>query len=171
MEQLWLALVALAVELIFDEYSSWPSVMVSSIFLAAWLGSGSAQPVQRFKRLAVHWVGLPGLALIILSAWGVHAYQPMVEATRVATDSDGWSKAALLIHQSVERAPHSSFYTSAEGLAWAAAWGQSWDAQDLERARAGLRAGLALEPGYAQLWANLAVLDWHAGDRWSAGEY
>lgn len=156
------ALVGLLTQLTFDELSGWPAVMAGMVMIVALLGTCEQGMLSRFNRVKVTWGLIPLGALLSAAAWGIYTYQPMYGWQEATTTDGGWADAARLIHASASRDLSNVFYAGAEGLAWATDWGESGDPLSLEQARAAIRRALAIEPGYSNLWANLAVLDWHA---------
>ena len=87
-----------------------------------------------------------------------------------AAEQGDWKTAAELSSQAAERDPRLTLYATEAGLAWAQAWGESGDPQALNQARNWLQTSLEREPQFSVLWANLAVLEWQAGEQASAIE-
>lgn len=157
------ALMGFAAQLVFDEHSGSPMLMSGMVMVAALLGSGEPGALKRFPQMRVAWGAVPLAVVLGAAAWGAYTYQPMSSWQEPTKAERGWAEAARLIHTSASRDPSNMLYAGAEGLAWATDWGERGDPLSLEQARAALRRSLAIEPGYSILWADLAVLDWHAG--------
>jgi hypothetical protein len=83
-------------------------------------------------------------------------------------DRGNWASASSLAEKSLSRDPKSPFYNIEAGLAYGRLWGQTSDDHHLALSRKYLRNGLYLEPIFSTYYADLAVLDWQAGDTTNA---
>jgi hypothetical protein len=107
---------------------------------------------------------LPLVGWLALTGWSLWGYQPMAQGLQAAGQNN-WAQAAADIQQSAQRDPALSFYNTEAGFAWARAWQAGGDSAALEKARQDFAQSLRIEPSLSYLWANLAVLDWQAGQR------
>ena len=115
-----------------------------------------------WRPISLNLLWLPLAGWLALTGWSLWGYQPMAQGLKVAEQND-WQQAAASIQQSAQRDPGLSFYSTEAGFAWARAWQANGDAAALVKARQDLAASLRIEPSLSYLWANLAVLDWQAG--------
>jgi Tfp pilus assembly protein PilF len=120
------------------------------------------EAVAPWRPIRLNLLWLPLVGWLALTGWSVWGYQPMAQGLKVAEQND-WQQAAAYIQQSALRDPGLSFYTTEAGFAWARAWQASGDAAALVKARQDLEQSLRIEPSLSYLWANLALLDWQAG--------
>jgi O-antigen ligase/tetratricopeptide (TPR) repeat protein len=160
-------LVGWFLQMIVDDQTMVFGEMVLVILLVAMLLTFSEKEavVSHPISLNLLWLPLAGwLALTGGSLWG---YQPMALGLQAAQQNN-WPVAASLIQQSAQRDPALSFYSTETGFAWARVWQGSSNKIALQTARHAFEQSLRIEPSLSYLWANLAVLDWQAGDRAAA---
>jgi tetratricopeptide (TPR) repeat protein/O-antigen ligase len=155
---------SLLVQMFFEDYTGWISVVSLAIVMVAWLWTSADNPLRRWQRLSVNWLAIPGLALIALAGWGLWAYQPAAAAAGGLTNAN-WAQAARLFDQSTRRAATFSLYPGEAGIAWANAWRADHAPAELEQARQAFQKALKIEGFYSPWWADLSVLDWYAGDQ------
>lgn len=166
-------LASLAVHSIFDDFTAVLPVMILAAWLAALLraqGLRSEVPARRMP-MAPPLAGLLVLALPLagLAGWLAWSSAPLEAGVQRAAASAGsaedWRQAALLVSESARRDPAFAYTQVQSGLAWAKAWSLEPDPANLARARAYLAQAIAIEPSLSLVWANAALLDWHAGER------
>jgi O-antigen ligase/tetratricopeptide (TPR) repeat protein len=105
---------------------------------------------------------LPLVGWLALTGWSLWGTAPMARGL-TAAGQNNWQQAAANIQQSAQRDPGLSFYATEAGFAWARAWQGSGDTAALQKARQDFEQSLRIEPSLSYLWANLAALDWQAG--------
>ena len=157
-------LVGWFLQMIVDDQTMVFGEMVLVILLVAFLLTCAEKEVAKPHPFSLNLLWLPLLGWLALTGWSVWGYQPMAQGLQAAEQND-WQQAALHIQQSAERDPHLSFYATEAGFTWARAWQVSGDATELAKARQDLERSLHIEPSLSYLWANLAVLDWQAGEQ------
>jgi len=156
-------LVGWFLQMIVDDQTMVFGEMVLVILVVAMLLTfPEKESVAPWHPISLNFLWLPLLGWLALTGWSVWGYQPMAQGLTAAGQND-WPQAATSIQQSALRDPALSFYSTEAGFAWARAWQASGDAAALEKARQDLAASLRIEPSLSYLWANLAVLDWQAG--------
>jgi O-antigen ligase/tetratricopeptide (TPR) repeat protein len=151
-----------------DDYSAYPAIMIPLVVLLAWQLSAGSTPLSPRPSWLTGLAGMMGLLLLAGSAWSMWAYLPAYQA--INGDHTPRSTSQLL-DESIRRDPQHALYHQQAGLAWAADWEARGDEQSLQRARTALANATAIEPSPALWWANLAVLDWYAGDRDAAQQH
>lgn len=155
-----------------EDFSTFLPHFAILALLAACLGWRECPPAR--KRISIGLLGLPAALLAAFAAWTLWGYQPYASSLPTAEKGD-WQTAARLVAESARRDPALALYPTLAGLSWGQAWGQSQDphalAHALAQARAALRASLEIEPAYSLSWANLAALDFQAGDPNTALEH
>jgi hypothetical protein len=147
---------------IVDEQTAVFAVMVPLVVLLAAAVHSSPQMLPR-RRLPLTWLGLPVLILTGASIYSLWAYAPVQQGIHAARRGD-LSAAAALIQLGADRDPALPYMHTQAGLAWAALWGETGEPTHLANARRAFEHSLVLEPSLSLWWANLSVLDWHAGD-------
>ena len=160
-------LASLAVQMFFEDYIGWISVVALAIIMLAWLGTSGGTPLQRWPKVPVNWLIVPALGMAALAAWSVWAYQPAASWAAGLLNGN-WAQAARLFSQSAQRDPTFSLYSGEAGIAWANAWQTDHAAVELDQARQSFKDALKIEGIYSPWWADLSVLDWYAGDRETA---
>ncbi|MEA4906571.1 MAG: O-antigen ligase family protein [Anaerolineaceae bacterium] len=149
-----------------DDFSGWGAIMVPMVMLSAWLVTAPEEKMARWSQVNFSILILPVAILTCGSLLSLWNYLPMANALHArAAGAADWHSVATAVSESAARDPNAAFYTTQAGLAWAAAWQQDYNESDLARARQYLARSLELEPSPALLQADLAVLDWYAGDR------
>ena len=164
-----------------DEFSSLPFYTTSLAILAAY-GISRGQAMARPGRWSVGWLLLPLALLTSMGGWSLWSSDPARAAAK-AGEQANWIETVTGIEGSLARDPQLPFYSFQAGFAHAALWQESGDTQSLAYARQYLEQGIYLESGlaetafrrkeegYALWWANLAVLDFQAGDIAQAEEH
>jgi O-antigen ligase len=160
----WLA------QMVFDDQTAVPAVMIPLVFLLAWLAGQAPEPLPRFNRLSLSWLWLPAGLIATGALWSVWAAVPESQAVDLYGQQK-YQQSANQMALSARLDPYLPYYAVESGLAWAKAWDTAHQPADLARARAEFQRSLALEPAPSWNWANLAVLDWQAGDRAVAIEH
>jgi O-antigen ligase/tetratricopeptide (TPR) repeat protein len=160
-------LVGWFLQMIVDDQTMVFGEMVLVILLVAMLLTFTEKEDAATHPISLNLLWLPLVGWLALTGWSVWGYQPMAQGLKAAQQND-WQQAAAYIQQSAQRDPGLSFYDTEAGFAWARAWQASGDRTALEKAVQDLEQSLLIEPSLSYLWANLAVLDWQAGDRAAA---
>ena len=164
-----------------DEFSSLPFYTISLAILAAY-GMSRGQGATRTRRWPVGWLLLPLALLAGVGGWSLWSSGPARAAAK-AGEQANWIEAVTGFEGSLVRDPKLPFYSFQASFAHAMLWQESGDTESLARARQYLEQGIRLESGlaetafrrkeegYALWWANLAVLDFQAGDVAQAEEH
>ena len=147
---------------LFDDFSTSPPILVALVMLVALVWRADAQPLARRSRISLGWLCLPVGLVFLPAAWSLWAGLPAFQAVGLAAQGR-WQEAARGFDESTRRDPTFGFYFVQAGLAWDQVWQRTGDPADLQRAEAGFKAGLAREPGFSLLWADLAALEQQAG--------
>lgn len=167
-ERVWLwasvaSLAAVAVQAVFDDATSSFFPMVLIVFhVASILRLGKSE--HHLQSGSLTWLVLPLLVVAAITGMTVWANLPFYYATGLAEKGD-WAAAARMIEQSIQRRPSEPGYWNQAGMAWTRVWYETGDSRALATARSQLEKNLSIEPGNSLVWANLAILDWHAGQR------
>jgi O-antigen ligase len=167
-------------QMVVDDFTSWIAIMVPLALMAAWIVTAPEAPLARYGAaldgagprrifLTVNWLWIPALALLAYAGWDLWGYAPTWAGLQAANRGD-WPAAAAAMQVSAQRDPALNLYSTESAIAEAWAWQQSGDPADLARARDWLARSLAREPQLSPLRANLAALDWQAGERGRAEE-
>ena len=158
-------LVGWFLQMIVDDQSMVFGEMALVILLVAMLLTFSEKEAVVPRRpISLNLLWLPLAGWLALTGWSLWGYQPMAQGLKAA-EQNNWTETASLMQQSLQRDPEFSFYNSEAGFAEARVWQASSDRAALQLARQDLKQSLQIEPSLSYLWANLAVLDWQAGDR------
>jgi O-antigen ligase/tetratricopeptide (TPR) repeat protein len=160
-------LASLLVQMFFEDYTGWISVVAMAIILVAVLWTSGENPLRRWQKVSINWLAIPGLAMLALAGWSLWAYQPAASAASGSATAN-WAQAARLFSQSADREVTFPLYAGEAGIAWANAWQSDHDPAELAQARLSFQNALKIEGIYSPWWADLAVLDWYGGDRQSA---
>ncbi len=155
---------SLLVQMFFEDYTGWISVVALAIIMVAWLWTSAENPLRRWQRVSVNWLAIPGLALFGVAGWSLWAYQPAAAGAGGLANAN-WAQAASLFDQSTRRDATFALYPGEAGIAWANAWQTSHDPVELDQARQAFQNALKIEAFYSPWWADLSVLDWYAGDQ------
>ena len=161
-EQRWLAravvaaLAAWLVQNVVDDFTFWMAIMVPLVLLLAWLGTASREPLPRQKHLSAAWIGLLALAPAALVAWSIWTYVPMAQGLQSAAGGN-WHIAATQIQASAQRDPSLAFYKFEASLAWAQAWAQDGNEDELRQAIQDLQDVTAMEPAFSLAWEDMGV--------------
>jgi len=157
-------LTAFALHCLIDDFTYAPAVMLPIVIVLAvvWHVGGQAT-ANRWPRFTEVIPLIAGICILGYLGWTAWVYQPLAQAVR-AGDAGDWEAATSLAEQSLARSPNSAFYNIEAGLAHARICDQSGGVENLARAREYLRVGLNLEPIFSVYYADLAILDWQAGD-------
>ena len=152
----------------FDEVTTIPMMALFLLLLAWLIVPGRDKPQERWNGIEMTILGLPVLMLIVGAGWNLWAFFPTSKA--LAPNLDVRVRAEL-IERSLSRDPNLAFYPGQAGLAWADVWYESGENLSLLLARNFLRKSLEIEPSLILYWADLAILDWHAGFREAATDH
>ncbi|MEJ5200926.1 MAG: O-antigen ligase family protein, partial [Anaerolineales bacterium] len=154
-------------QVLLDDFTDYPGVMVILILMLAWVITSSDVPVERWSAVSGNVLMLPALMIIGWQSIQVWSYSPMEVGLREA-QQDSWLSAAEKFTMSARRDPNLIFYMTQAGLAHSMAWAQTQQYSNLSAARYFFQRALMMEENVSLLWANLAVLDWYSGDSFSA---
>jgi len=167
-EQRWLAravvaaLAAWLVQNIVDDFTFWMAIMVPLVLLLAWLGSASKEPLPRWQHVSTAWIGLVALVPAALAGWSIWTYAPMAQGLQSAADGD-WKTAAGQIQTSAQRDPSLAFYRFEASLAWAQAWAQDGNEDELWQAIQDLQQMTVMEPDFSLAWEDMGIEEYDAG--------
>ncbi len=180
MDRKWAASTAIAglgawlVHSLVDEFTSLTFVVTSLAILAAY-GLTRGLDEARPGKWMLGWLLLPLALLAGVGGWSLWSSYP-ARAAAIAGEQGRWLESIAGFETSLNRDPTLPFYSFQTGFARAMLWQESGDAQSLTLARESFVRGLRLESaliempwrrkedGYALWWANLAVLDFQAGE-------
>jgi len=157
------ALAATSVHCFFDTMTRFPSVALLIATLTAILTT-RPQPVDARRRAGWFRLALTGLFLALsgVGVWTQSAYQFYLQGTALANTGD-WQAAAPELEAAVARDRGHALYNLVSGFAHGVLAEQG-EVNALPVAIQRYKAGIALEPGYALNYANLATLYWQQGD-------
>jgi O-antigen ligase/Tfp pilus assembly protein PilF len=166
-DQLWkrailAGLVGWFLQMIVDDQTMVFGEMALVILLVAMLLTFPEKAASSSRSLSLNLLWLPLAGWLALTGWSLWGYAPMAQGLQSAGQND-WLPAAASIQHSAQRDPALSFYATEAGFAWARAWQVNGDLSALQKARQDFEHSLRIEPSLSYLWANLAVLDWQAG--------
>ncbi len=158
---------------IFDDLTIWKAVMDQLVVLLACLfacrlsGDGfvSDKTVAKktWGRGSMNLLWLPLLLLCGWFGWSAWSAHPMQLAAQAALRGD-WRSALEGIDTARQRDPTLRYYRDMSGIAGAWLWAQDGDLETLADASAQLEVNRDT-PASLSLWtANLAILEWQAGD-------
>ncbi|MBN1372494.1 MAG: O-antigen ligase family protein [Anaerolineaceae bacterium] len=169
------------VQSLVDDFSGSPHLLISlAIFAASCLTWVSVK--IRSGKWSIGWLLVPLVLLVGYSSWSLWSSIPSHLAAK-AGEEGYWAEAAAGFEESLAFDPQLPSYSFHAGFARAMLWWESRDEHDLALARQYLLNGIQLESGlvetafrkkedgYALWWANLAVLDFQAGDVAQAEEH
>ncbi|NWG16365.1 MAG: O-antigen ligase family protein [Chloroflexi bacterium] len=154
------AVVAFGVHQLTDVPAMMPAIALTGLIaLVLAVAPAQPQPMTARWRLAGHPVGVMALWVLILVSgwWSNRVYNEYLTALRAAADSGDYRGAAERLQPVINAAPNLSLYPLEQGFLYGMAAAEG----DADAARAGSAAYqrfLALDPGYALAWANLAAL-------------
>lgn len=152
--------VAFGVHQLTDVPAMMPAIALTGLIaLVLAMAPAQPQPMAAKWRLVGHPVGVTALWVLILVSgwWSSRVYGDYVAALRVATVSGDYRGAAERLQPVINADPNLSLYHLEQGFLYGMAAAKG----DADAARAGSAAYerfLALDPGYALAWANLAAL-------------
>jgi len=170
----WVAILAalggFGVHSLVDNHLPYASVGITITVLLAMLIGQNRDGIQRRvvgrpNKIAVLWLLVPALLITGFSIYSLRAYADNEAAVDAALDGD-WQRAALAFEQAIKHDPWLAHYWLQGGYAYGvmAAEGDEVYRAALQQAIELTQQGIALEPGYALHYANLAALHWQAGD-------
>ncbi len=154
------AVVAFGVHQLTDVPAMMPAIALTGLIaLVLAVAPAQPQPMTARWRLAGHPVGVMALWVLILVSgwWSNRVYNEYLTALRAAADSGDYRGAAERLQPVINADPNLSLYSLEQGFLYGMAAAEG----DADAARAGSAAYqrfLALDPGYALAWANLAAL-------------
>ena len=155
------------VQVLLDDFTDYPGVMIILILMLAWVITSSDSPVERWSAVSGNILILPALMIVGWQWIQVWSYYPMAIGLR-DTEQGSWLSAAEKFTISAQRDPNFIFYMTQAGLVHSMAWSQTQQYSNLSIARYFFQRALMMEENVSLLWANLAVLDWYSGDSLSA---
>ena len=154
-------LAAMFVQLLLDDITNWMAVVLPAIFSLAWICAATAE--RSPATFSFRWVAYSAIAVLALAGFELWAYQPL----------SNWSKTDLaagaqLAQESARRDSYFHYYQVQAGLL--SAWTGYYQSNPtlITSARFSLMRALQLEPATSWIWADLAVLEFSAGDSASA---
>ena len=158
---------------IFDDLTIWKAVMDQMVLLFACCFAcrvdptvvslnGTARPMQ-WGRGSLNLLWLPLLLFCAWFSWSAWSVHPMQLAAQAAQRGE-WGDALEHIQAARQRDPALRYYRDMAGVAGAWLWANEGGEDTLETAITALEPN-AVEPSSLSLWvANLAVLQWQAGE-------
>jgi len=156
---------AFAAQNLIDDFSFIPAAMFPFVAVLAIGWSGKSDSIPRWPKLRFLWVSLiPVLWIISFLGWSHWSYLPLRQALKAASN-DQWENAAILSELSAKRAPNNAFFQTEAGLAFSRLWEVTGEGMALDAARSFFRRSAEIEPNYPVVHANLAILDWNAGNQ------
>ena len=153
---------ALLSQQLFDDMTAWMAVIIPAVFLIAWIGTSAPGKLPTFKRISLGWLVIPTFVLIALAGWQLWAYRPLTQSHDLAMIGN-WRRAAELASESARRDPNFHFYQTQAGILWSWEWAFNHDPDSLTQSRVHLARSLEIEEQPSWIWADLAVLDFYAG--------
>lgn len=156
------ALASVFVHGLFDDFSWLPVIVGLFLLHAAAVLSNPLNNVND-RSIPIWALAVPALASAALGIYSLWAYTPLIEA--ISLSNSDWHKAALKTEEAVYRNPSLPFYKFQTGVAWSMNWQQNGDRSSLIRAVDRFKEVVRMEPSNSVAWANLAVLNWHSGNR------
>jgi tetratricopeptide (TPR) repeat protein len=157
-------LASFAVHSLVDDFTQSPAVMLPVIVILAVACSSSPEKHTAYWHRSA-WI-FPGVIFSLVLGylcWNAWVYQPLADAIRISQNGN-WDDAASLAETHWSRNPDSAFANIEAGLAYGRLWEQTGNPEDLDRARNYFRTALTQEPVFSVYFADLAILDWQAGD-------
>ena len=164
-----------------DDFSNSPHYLISlAILMAYCLTRGSMQ--IRPGKWSMGWLLLPLALFAGLGSWSLWSSIPSRLAARAGEEGQ-WAEAASGFEESLAKDPKLPVYSFQAGFARSMLWWEGGDENDLALARQHFLNGIWLESGlvetafrkkeegYALWWANLAALDFQAGEVAQAEEH
>ena len=165
----WVALVAVlvgfSIHSLVDNFLSYPSVGITVAVLLAVLLSQKGAKVQQASNIKANfhslWLLFPALLLVAFGTYSLRAYAENERAIDAATAGD-WGQASGAFLQAAAYDPWLAHYWLQAGYT-SGVLASEGDAAALQDAIEFTEKGIALAPGYALHYANLAALYWQAG--------
>lgn len=158
--------VAFGVHQLTDVPAMMPAIALTGLIaLVLAVAPAQPQPMMAKWRLVGHPAGVTALWVLILVSgfWSSRIYSDYVAALRLATAEGDYRGAAERLQPVINADPNLSLYHLEQGFLYGMAAAEG----DADAARAGHAAYerfLALDPGYALGWANLAALRGKLGE-------
>lgn len=162
---------AFAVHHLTDMPAMMPAIALSGlIILALALAPAKPQSVTAIWRRKGFPVGITVLwaGLLLTGWWSSRVYTQYVVALEDASPpSLDYNGAAQRLQPVIDADPNLSLYHLQQGFLYGMA-ASTGDTQAIQQAIAAYEQFIALDPGYALAWANLAGLKWQLGDQAAA---
>jgi tetratricopeptide (TPR) repeat protein len=161
------ALAAWLAQNVVEDFTFWIAIMVPLVLLLAWLGTAGREKLPRQNHLSAAWIGLLALVPATLVGWSIWTYAPMARGLQSASDGN-WQAAAQQIQASAQRDPSLAFYQFEASLAWAQAWAQDGNDDELQQAIQDLQKMTVMEPEFSLAWEDMAIEESDAGQPFTA---
>jgi tetratricopeptide (TPR) repeat protein len=153
-----------------DDFTDWSLVMISCIFLLAWIFSFTPEQDRKQHDISIHFLWVPAGIVVLCFSFLFSAYIPFWSGYQLITDGKKEST-FYVVQKSVIRDPNFTFYRVNIGLLRAQEWAISNDPEQLVLARYDLKNAYDAKPELRWIGADLAMLDWSFGDPVSAIHY
>jgi tetratricopeptide (TPR) repeat protein len=155
---------------ILDDFSGWAFIIIIFIGLLAIFLTMQPDNIKVWREINVRSIFIPITILLCASVYSVWSQAPFRKAI-TAYNAGNIESSADLIEQSIKRDSNSSYLYTQAALEWSKIWEQTSDEIALENARSYFGKSIEIESSPSFLWADLAVLDWYAGDHVIALEH
>ncbi|MBI9048092.1 MAG: O-antigen ligase family protein [Anaerolineaceae bacterium] len=146
-----------------DDYSGWVFIMMVFLVLLAIYMTMNLENIKVWREINVRGIFIPIGILLVAGVYSIWIQLPFRQGVNLY-EQGKYIQAAEKISSSTKRDSISSYLYTETGLAWVRVWEENGDELALEFARANIRKSINIEDSPSFLWADLAILDWYAGD-------
>jgi O-antigen ligase/tetratricopeptide (TPR) repeat protein len=150
-----------------DDFTDWSLVMITCIFLLAWIFSFTPEHDRKQHDISIQFLGVPVGIVVLCFSFLLSAYIPFWTGYKLIS-MQRTDNVFFVLQKSVIRDPNLTFYRVNVGLLRAQEWAKSNDPELLVLARYDLKNAYDAKPELRWIGADLAMLDWSLGDSASA---
>jgi tetratricopeptide (TPR) repeat protein len=158
------------IQSILDNFTNWVFIIFIFISLVAMYLALIPEKVKIWREVNLRAIFIPIGIVLMAGMYSIWAQIPFRQGVSAYEKGD-YQKSAELITSSFTRDPYSSYLYTQAGLAWSKVWQQTGEDSALRKARQYLGKSVSLEGSPAYLWADLAILEWYAGNHNQGLEY
>jgi O-antigen ligase/tetratricopeptide (TPR) repeat protein len=153
-----------------DDFTDWPVVMISCVFLLAWIFSFTPESERKNHDISIHFLWVPAGIVVLCISFILSAYIPFWSGYQDISKGN-FKNTSHELQKSILRDPNLTYYQMNVGLLRAQEWAQKNDPEMLVLARYDLKYVVDAKPELGWIGADLAMLDWQLGNSMSAIHY
>ncbi len=153
-----------------DDFTDWSVVMISCIFLLAWIFSFTPEQDRKQHDISIHFLWVPVGIVILCFSFLLLAYIPYWTGYQLIAKGE-IDNSFFVMQKSIIRDPNLTFSRVNIGSLRAHEWAKNNDPELLVLARYDLENAFDVKPELGWIGADLAMLYWSYGDSAKAIHY